>query len=67
MTLITQITDAQTQMLGPNYTRMVMNLNLPEEGSTPSPSWKTVHSIVGRNTTMPTDVYLVDNIHQRHL
>lgn len=33
-------------MLGPNYTRMVMNLNLPEEGTDTFAFLKTVHSIV---------------------
>ena len=39
----TQITDAQAQMLGHNYTRMLMNLNLPEEGTDTFAFLKTVH------------------------
>ena len=56
----TQITDAQTQMLGPNYTRMVMNLNLPEEGTDTFAFLKTVHSIVEKYYDAD-DVYLVGN------
>ena len=56
----TQITDAQTQMLGPNYTRMVMNLNLPEEGTDTFTFLKTVHSIVEKYYDAD-DVYLVGN------
>ena len=56
----TQITDAQTQMLGPNYTRMVMNLNLPEEGTDTFAFLKTVHSIVEKYYNAD-DVYLVGN------
>ena len=56
----TQITDAQAQMLGPNYTRMVMNLNLPEEGTDTFAFLKTVHSIVEKYYDAD-DVYLVGN------
>ena len=56
----TQITDAQAQMLGPNYTRMVMNLNLPEEGTDTFAFLKTVHSIVEKYYNAD-DVYLVGN------
>ena len=56
----TQITDAHTQMLGPNYTRMVMNLNLPEEGTDTFAFLKTVHSIVEKYYDAD-DVYLVGN------
>ena len=47
-------------MLGPNYTRMVMNLNLPEEGTDTFAFLKTVHSIVEKYYDAD-DVYLVGN------
>lgn len=60
-----QITDAQAQMLGPNYTRMVLNLNLPEEGDETFAFLKTLHSIVdpyyGKD-----NVYLVGNSTSDH-
>ena len=41
-----QITDAKAQMLGEHYTRMVLNLNLPEEGEETFAFLKTIHRIV---------------------
>ena len=41
-----QITDAKTQMVGEHYTRMVLNLNLPEEGEETFAFLKTIHRIV---------------------
>ena len=41
-----QITDAKAQMVGEHYTRMVMNLNLPEEGEETFAFLKTIHRIV---------------------
>ena len=55
-----QITDAQAQMLGPNYTRMVLNLNLPEEGDETFAFLKTLHSIVDPYYS-EDNVYLVGN------
>ena len=55
-----QITDAQAQMLGPNYTRMVLNLNLPEEGDETFAFLKTLHSIVDPYYG-EDNVYLVGN------
>ena len=55
-----QITDAQAQMLGPNYTRMVLNLNLPEEGDETFAFLKTLHSIVAPYYG-EDNVYLVGN------
>ena len=41
-----QITDAKAQMVGEHYTRMVLNLNLPEEGEETFAFLKTIHRIV---------------------
>ena len=41
-----QITDAKAQMVGEHYTRMVLNLNLPEEGEEIFAFLKTIHRIV---------------------
>ena len=41
-----QITDAKAQMVGEHYTRMVLNLNLPEEGEDTFAFLKTIHRIV---------------------
>ena len=37
------LTDGQAQMLGENYTRMVLNLNLPEEGAETFDFLQTIH------------------------
>ena len=55
-----QITDAKTQMLGPNYTRMVLNLNLPEEGEETFAFLNTIHSVVEKYYSAD-EVYLVGN------
>ena len=36
--LYEQLSDAQAQLLGEHYTRMLVSLDLPEEGRRPSPS-----------------------------
>ena len=41
-----QITDAKAQMVGEHYTRIVLNLNLPEEGEETFAFLKTIHRIV---------------------
>lgn len=55
-----QITDARTQMLGENYTRMVVNLDLPEEGTETFAFLRTVHDIVGEYYDI-NDAYIVGN------
>lgn len=55
-----QITDARTQMLGENYTRMVVNLTLPEEGTETFAFLQTVHDIVGEYYDI-NDAYIVGN------
>lgn len=55
-----QITDARTQMLGENYTRMVVNLTLPEEGTETFAFLRTVHDIVGEYYDI-NDAYIVGN------
>ena len=52
------LTDAQAQMLGDNYTRMILNLNLPEEGEETFDFLQTIHREAERY--YPADqVYLV--------
>ena len=55
-----QITDAKAQMLGPNYTRMVLNLNLPEEGEETFAFLKKAHAVVEKYYD-GDEVYLVGN------
>ena len=55
-----QLTDAQAQMLGENYSRMVLKLNLPEEGDETFNFLQTVHKITGQYYDSD-DVYLVGN------
>lgn len=55
-----QITDARTQMLGEDYTRMVVNLDLPEEGTETFAFLRTVHDIVGEYYDI-NDAYVVGN------
>ncbi len=55
-----QILDAQEQMLGENYTRMVMNLNLPEEGEETFAFLNKLHSIADPYYGAD-NVYLVGN------
>ena len=55
-----QLTDAQAQMLGENYSRMVLKLNLPEEGDETFDFLQTVHKITGQYYDSD-DVYLVGN------
>ncbi len=42
--LYKQLTDGRVQMLGENYSRMVLELNLPEEGEESFTFLKTIHS-----------------------
>ncbi len=52
------LTDARAQMLGENYTRMILNLNLPEEGEETFDFLQTIHREAERY--YPADeVYLV--------
>lgn len=53
-----QITDAQAQMLGEHYARMVINLDLPEEGAQTSAFLDTVHREAARYYD-PEQVYLI--------
>ena len=55
-----QLTDAQAQMLGENYSRMVLKLNLPEEGDETFNFLQTVHKITGQYYDSD-DFYLVGN------
>ena len=55
-----QLTDAQAQMLGENYSRMVLKLNLPEEGDETFDFLQTVHKITGQYYDSD-DFYLVGN------
>ncbi len=55
-----QITDAETQMIGENYSRMVLNLNLPEEGEETFAFLKTLHKTAEKYYDAD-DVYLVGN------
>ena len=41
--LYVQLSDAQEQLLGENYTRMLVSLNLPEEGEETFPFLQTIH------------------------
>ena len=52
------LTDAQAQMLGEHYTRMILNLNLPEEGEETFAFLQTIHREAERY--YPADeIYLV--------
>ena len=56
--LYAALTDAQAQMLGEHYTRMVLNLNLPEEGEETFAFLQTIHREAERY--YPADeIYLV--------
>ena len=55
-----QLTDAQAQMLGENYSRMVLKLNLPEEGDETFDFLQTVHKITEQYYDSD-DFYLVGN------
>ena len=56
--LYAALTDGQAQMLGENYSRMVLNLNLPEEGEETFAFLQTIHREAERY--YPADqVYLV--------
>lgn len=55
-----QLTDARAQMLGEHYSRMVLKLNLPEEGEETFHFLQTVHKIATQYYDS-RDVYLVGN------
>lgn len=56
--LYQQLTDARVQMLGEHYSRMVLSLNLPEEGQETFDFLKTIHAEAERY--YPADnIYLV--------
>ena len=57
--LHTQLTDAQLQLKGENYSRLVLQLNLPEESEETFAFLDTLHSIVGKY--YPEGAYLVGN------
>ncbi len=59
-TLYEQLTDARAQMLGENYTRMLVNLNLPEEGEETFAFLQTIHQEAERYYDAD-NVYLVGN------
>ena len=46
--LHTQLTDAQLQLKGENYSRLVLQLDLPEEGAETFAFLDTMHQVVGR-------------------
>ncbi len=54
-----QLTDAQLQLRGENYSRLVLRLNLPEEGEETFAFLDTLHEIVGRY--YPENALLVGN------
>ncbi len=54
-----QLTDAQLQLKGENYSRLVLQLNLPEEGEETFTFLDTLHEIVGRY--YPENSLLVGN------
>ncbi len=55
-----QITDAQAQLQGPDYTRLLVNLDLPEEGEETFAFLDDLHTLVGRYYA-PGSFYLVGN------
>ena len=56
--LYTQLTDARAQLLGEHYTRMVIQLDLPEEGEQTFAFLQTIHAEAERYYD-PDSVYLV--------
>ena len=57
--LHSQLTDAQLQLKGEHYSRLVLQLNLPEEGEETFAFLDTLHSVVGQY--YPEDAFLVGN------
>ncbi len=57
--LHTQLTDAQLQLKGENYSRLVLQLNLPEESEETFAFLDTLHGIVAKY--YPEDAFLVGN------
>lgn len=56
--LYQQLCDGQAQMLGENYSRMIVSLNLPEEGEETFAFLKTIHQEAERYYN-EDDIYLV--------
>ena len=56
--LYEQLTDAQAQLLGENYTRMLVSLNLPEEGQETFDFLQVIHQEAERYYA-PDQVYLI--------
>ena len=56
--LYEQLTDAQAQLLGENYTRMLVSLNLPEEGQETFDFLQVIHQEAERYYD-PDQVYLI--------
>ena len=54
-----QLTDAQLQLKGEHYSRLVLQLNLPEESEETFAFLDTLHNTVGRY--YPADTFLVGN------
>lgn len=54
-----QLTDAQLQLKGEHYSRLVLQLNLPEESEETFAFLDTLHGVVGRY--YPEDAFLVGN------
>ena len=54
-----QLTDAQLQLKGENYSRLVLQLNLPEESEETFAFLDTLHTVVGKY--YPEDAFLVGN------
>ena len=57
--LHSQLTDAQLQLKGEHYSRLVLQLNLPEEGEETFTFLDTLHSVVGQY--YPENAFLVGN------
>ncbi len=57
--LHSQLTDAQLQLKGEHYSRLVLQLNLPEEGEETFAFLDTLHSVVGQY--YPENAFLVGN------
>lgn len=58
--LYQQLVDGRTQMLSKHYSRMILNLNLPEEGQETFNFLKTIHQEAGRYYDK-SQVYVVGN------
>lgn len=58
--LYQQLMDGRVQMLGEHYSRMILNLNLPEEGQETFDFLKTIHQEAGRYYDK-SQIYVVGN------